>query len=385
VEKMTNVLIHLVLITGILISQEKEIQYLNIVENIESFNQEDLEERLKKGIDFTFAPKEKRSVLATAVYKKNYDAVSLLVKYGADLNSMEGGFEGTAIMFAAYNNDVKMIDLLLSLGADIDQRDGSFGDPAINWAAYAGHRDVVNHLLKKGASPYFVGHGDALDIAMRRGHEEMVQDLTTFMKLNVELNGNRKILYQSVLNNDLKQAKMILDLGFSPNLIGKYNRPLIHSIARLGHLEMLKLFHQYGAELDKLDRIHFTALMYASLYDKADIVEYLLKNGANYNHISNTHSLNLSPIHLAAIGASIKSVKLLAENGANLNALGSTGSNALLWGLFEGSDKHVTVAIKLIELGADPTIKNKSDYSAENFAKNTKNEELIKIIEEWKK
>lgn len=380
---MYKLFISFFFLSQLLFTQTHEENYKNISEYINNSQNDKLSEALKSPIDFSFAPKGSYSLVMLAVYAKNYEAVKLFVQKGASLNSFEGGFQSTPIMHAAYNDDINMVNLLLDLGADIDKRDLSFGDPAINWAAYAGHRKMVNHLLKKGASPYFVGHGNALDIALRRGFDEMVQDLSDFMKLSLKLEGKMNSLYQAVLGNQSSKVKEILSTGINPNSLGRYNRPLLHLAASKGHLEIVKILHQYGADIDKVDRIGFTALFYASLKDQADVVNYLLNNGANVNHISNTRSLHLTPFHLAAIGQSIGSLEALASYQAKMNVKCSTGSTPFLWGLFESDSKNLDFAIKMIDLGADPTIPTASNYSPLQYAKGVKHDALTKRIEAY--
>ncbi|MCB0278028.1 MAG: ankyrin repeat domain-containing protein, partial [Calditrichaeota bacterium] len=124
---MQRILFLFYLSISLILAQNKDEIYETLSSQIKSAKLDAIKKTLEKGIDFTYAPEGKSSLLTVAVYAKQYEIVKLFIANGADLNSMEGGFQGTAIMYAAYNNDIKMVDLLLSLGADINQRDGSYG------------------------------------------------------------------------------------------------------------------------------------------------------------------------------------------------------------------------------------------------------------------
>lgn len=356
-------------------------QYARLVSAIEAGDTQTIERTLAAGFDPDFAPEGESSLLYTAIYAGDHDAVRALLEHGADLTRQEGSYAGTAIMFAADSGDIEMVDLLLEHGADVNGRDGSYGDAAINWASYAGHLAMVEHLLTKGADPTIFGHGDALDIAMRRGFEPIVEVLAEHMGETRIVSPADDALRAAVEDGDAAGAHDALAAGASPDALDRYRRPIPALAARTGRVEMLELLIAAGADVDAPDPIGYTALMEAAREGHVACVRLLLESGADPNHVSDESGLALTPLHLGAIGGNVEVVEALMEAGANPDVRGKIGTTPLLWGLFEGS---LEAGIRMVELGADPTLATTSGYSAEDFATDTGNEALARAIAEWK-
>ena len=71
-------------------------------------------------------------------------AATLLLKRGAEINTIPGGFDysGTGLHYAALNGQRAMIEFLIEQGADVTIQDTKvFGTPA-DWAEYGGHPET---------------------------------------------------------------------------------------------------------------------------------------------------------------------------------------------------------------------------------------------------
>ena len=85
---------------------------------------------------------------------------------------------------------------------------------------------------------------------------------------------------------------------------------------------------------------------------------------ASSHRKSDESALLLSTIYQATINGYQDIIRLLHDNKAHLNVLDSSGSNAMLWAIFEGKKD---AALNLRELSADVNIKNKMGMSATQF------------------
>lgn len=77
-----------------------------------------------------------------------------------------------------------------------------------------------------------------------------------------------------------------LDDGIDPNLRNKnapFGRQLLTFAAMHGHIHMLELLLQYGANVDGLDFNGRTALSWAAEHCQYDAVKVLVEHGANVN------------------------------------------------------------------------------------------------------
>jgi ankyrin repeat protein len=182
-------------------------------------------------------------------------------------------------------------------------------------AAYYGHRELVEVLLDRGAphdSPASHYWDFPLHLAARRGHSEVVAAL---IRHGADVNaGNRG--------------------GVTP---------LLASARQQQNPEVIRLLAEAGADLEARDR-NGTALQLVLSEGRQDVVEELLKHGANVNAEPNLHAdlgwsirttdewpLNVAgarPLYLAVWGWSAEVAELLLDRGAEIDAL-SYGWSAL--------------------------------------------------------
>jgi len=119
---------------------------------------------------------------------------------------------------------------------------------------------------------------------------------------------------------------------------------------------ILKLsnFNDVGAR----DHEGKTLLMYAVLYEREKIVEYLLKRNVDVNA---SEKSDYTALHFAAQAGNAGIVKMLLESGANAKAKDSYGNIPLLRCSINTSFDAISV---LLEYGSDPYEKNNYGVSA---------------------
>jgi len=305
------------------------------------------------------------SPLFSAVRSGDAQIVEILLTRGAKADPrLTEMFNATPLMFAAGANREDIVKQLLEAGADINARDNN-GDPAINWAAYYGFTDMVKYLVKHGANMKLVGHGNALEIAMRRGHQDLVLALAQEMKVSGPISPEMKALIQAIRANDGQAVSNALTKGASANGLDETGRPVLHLAARLGNLNPTQLLLDAGAEIDVKDAIGFSALMEACRDGQFETVNLLLERGADVNCHAKDNGLGLTPLHMAAIGGHVNLLQTLTTKGANLNTQGVIGGTPMLWGFFESK---VASVLALIDLGADPYLANRDGISPKTAA-----------------
>lgn len=91
-----------------------------------------------------------RTPLHVATFKKNRDAITLLVKAGADINAKEND-RYDAVTIASVADDVGTLRMLLQLGASAKQITSRYDGTALIAAAHLGHDLVVKMLIDAGA------------------------------------------------------------------------------------------------------------------------------------------------------------------------------------------------------------------------------------------
>ena len=123
------------------------------------------------------------------------------------------------------------------------------------------------------------------------------------------------------------------------------------------------------------DIVVSTALNIAAHWEKNDIVELLIKRGANINfHIE---PFRATPLHIAAEKGNHEMVSFLAENGANINAKNNYSSTALHLAAREGSIDNVRL---LINKGADVNAKSDSGSTPLHRAASQGHKEIVGLL-----
>jgi ankyrin repeat protein len=141
---------------------------------------------LQRGVDpnvpYTFAAK-RFYPLEEAAYGGNIKIVRLLLDHGAQIDSMNGPFNFTALTQAAARGHTEIVRLLLERGADVTIPD-AWGTSILWWAVRdAGKAEIVEMLLAHGADPGIKGREidimkrwrTPLEVAQEKGNTRIVR------------------------------------------------------------------------------------------------------------------------------------------------------------------------------------------------------------------
>lgn len=165
---------------------------------------------------------------------------------------------------------------------------------------------------------------------------------------------------------DMEKTKLLLDHGANPSLICKEGYNILTKLAFMpDNFELFKMLVDKGADPKKSSRDNLLMYNVASSGDTATL-GYLIRRGLSVN---DTVAFGDYPINAAMLYRNFGTLKLLVDNGANVNAapktLGSliplAGSTPLMFaGLYNASQSFYY----LLEHGADPNLKNNRGYTA---------------------
>ena len=244
----------------------------------------------------------------------------------------EGGY--TALLFAAREDEVESARLLLGAGADVNDA-APAGTSALVVATHSDSPRVAALLLARGADPNTDGAGyTALHAAVLRGNVELVKALLS--------HGARPNV---ALTKPTPARRYGNEWGFGDHLVG--TTPF-YLAAKFGELEIMRVLAAAGADTRTQARDGSTAVMIAldtpatrtgnvdgfgsdrrDRYglitavtpeqvetDALAIASLAVKLGADVNQ---TDSAGNTALHLAASKGYNRIIRLLVENGADLN------------------------------------------------------------------
>ncbi|KAH9502360.1 hypothetical protein Btru_073534 [Bulinus truncatus] len=374
---------------------------------------------LKAGADVNKAsPNENVTALFLACKSGSLEAVKLLVKEGADVNYQTDGLKLTPLMCACENNATEIVKFLIKKKANINLKNSS-GETALMLALNScKNKDCVEFLIKNGAEI----NDNVLQLAVQVGWYQLLPNVDVHASKGV-LN---KILALACKDHNYELAKFVLECGAEVNQENGF-KPLFFSA--LGSIDLVKLFLNFGADVNTTSCTGRTPLMEAVQLDDSIIIETLIKHGADIdascaqgstalmvaakegklnamkclldsgadlNYMSTEDFFYRSALNAAFDNGKIESAKLLLKRGANINTaanpplfqsvLGDAtditlclnhganpnlktldGSTALMFALRRRCD-HSKIKL-LLDAGADPNIRNKEETALNLAAK----------------
>lgn len=170
-----------------------------------------------------------------------------------------------------------------------------------------------------------------------------------------------KSLADAIRQGDLGETRRILRSGAKPNVWDEYgNHPLFEAIGS-GHTDVAEELLTAGADPKLTSPTGETVLMMAAWNADLKLAKLLLEHGAPVNQadFQGKTALIMAPHN----GSDGKVVQLLLEAGANRDSKTQTGMTALIAAARVGD---ALAAEKLLDAGADPTIKDNYGHTAES-------------------
>jgi uncharacterized protein len=320
---------------------------------------------------------EKQSpVLVIAVVLKNQDMVRLLLARGADPDARHATyFNATALMIAVNNRDAGMTRLLLDAGANVNLTDKS-GDTALNWITFWGDEAIAEMLLARKPDATISGHGNALQVALRRGHQKLVERYVDYLGVRRPVQAQDRALFEAVAGRDDAKLHAALADGADVNAQDSTGRSALGMAARMGNVKMIEALAAAGAKLEAADPIGYTPLMEAARDGHMEAAARLIELGADVAHRAQASGLELTALHLATGGGHGELVKLLVACGADINARDSESATALMW----ATNQEPALAVQLVQLGADPDIASSTGDTPRALAEQRKMTALQEAI-----
>ncbi|CAL4121661.1 unnamed protein product [Meganyctiphanes norvegica] len=274
------------------------------------------------------------TALAKMFVSGDLDTLNKCLVSGVDPNlSLPGGYTPltTVIKNAEPERWVIATKILLEAGASPNVKDPSCGRTVLSLLAESGKSELVLLALKNGAN-YTTSDPDGetpLSIAVYYRHLECINFLLQYgADPNTICSDGNSVLMQAVgrahsvgIHRTLSCVKALLHNGARTDFVGRGGTTLLMAAGKRS--DYVKELLKAGANPDSTDDQGETALMKAVDYDAVDVVQALVRGGANVNIQSNFG-------FVAAMTASSEEVMvLLLENDADLDMIDYDGNTIL--------------------------------------------------------
>ncbi len=271
---------------------------------------------LEKGADANAADNNAFTALIYSAAKGNADGTKLLLDSGAKVNTKNAHGE-TALIRAASVGSAEVVRILLGSGAEIEAETNEGGN-ALILAADNGHTEVVKVLLEKGANKDHY-HKYSPKIAYDYARQKGFRDIEELLKPKVD----------AVPSEIIKPTKKL-----SPEEQAAANKQLIDAI-RDRNMKAVVAAIENGADVNtNVDDDY--PIINATYYGYAEIVELLIKQGANVNTEDSTGRRSIT---IACAAGFVDILKLLLSNGAEIKKVYMVANDEIMKMLEEAQKK----------------------------------------------
>ena len=275
----------------------------------------------------------------SAFVNKNFDMMTLLVEYGADVNSEI--FGQTALHLAVQENNLPAVNQLLKLNANIDSAN-HYGTTPLESAIYLGYDAIACFLLQQGAN---VNTSNVpLVQACQRGDIALVKSLLSHhAAVNQQNPGGKTALMEAIISKSLPIIQELLAHPIQANIQDSSGKTALMYAVENGDASIIQLLLTHGANVNIGDRNGLYPLTVAIRDGKVSAVKLLLESGAQ---VENSNFIEGKALVLyAAEKGYWPIVKYLIEYGANLNMLYPDGQTLLMKASIAGEIEIVNLLL----------------------------------------
>ncbi|XP_070708980.1 transient receptor potential cation channel subfamily A member 1-like isoform X2 [Pempheris klunzingeri] len=247
------------------------------------------------------------SPLHLAVSHNHNSLVELLVSYSATNSNLQGDLGNTPVILACSINNFEALSILIKHGARLCQQN-KLGHFAIHAAAFAGATKTMEVILKAGEE---------------FGHQVEAH-------INYLDKSKSSPLHLAVRGGNIEAIRLCIATGAKIDQQQNDRSTPLHLACTQGATEVVKLmlcsFDQVDDIINLTDGACQTPLHRATIFDHAELAEYLISLGADLNGIDCKGN---SPLLLATSCGAWRTVALLLAKGANVNMKDKCGCNFL--------------------------------------------------------
>jgi ankyrin repeat protein len=327
---------------------------------------------IKSGAQLDAVDESGQAPVHCASQKSCSEKVKLLIEGGASVN-LEDRNRKTALHYCCDNKKISdnVVKLLIKKTADKDITDTT-GCAAIHYACMNASFEKLKLLIQGGASVN-ITNSSGQTVLHYVCQEQFVS--TSFMNIlidnNADLNvvdeSSRTPLHYACLNGFCEKVKLLLiQNGVRDDVPDEFGRtPLLYACENPNiSSQCVETLIKKKAKLDIIDKADRTAIHYACASASVEKLKLLIQNGADVNIKNSTSS---TPLHFVCERSSIPHsvLEVLIENEANLNVFDKDYLFPIHYACYSGSSEKI---ILLIKNGARVNIKDRNDKAPLHYA-----------------
>ena len=178
-------------------------------------------------------------------------------------------------------------------------------------------------------------------------------------------------LHVALRQGHVEVIRVLLEHGANAEARDKHNRTPLLWASRFRHVDLAQVLLEHGADTEARDGDNRTSLLWASQDGQVELARVLFKHGADTEARDED---DYSPLERATQKGHVELVQALLEHGADLSAQNKRGHTPLHWASAMGQP---AVALVLLRHGADLKARCKSNHTPLHCAKG---EEVTRLL-----
>ena len=312
---------------------------------------------LDLGADMCVPDLEGSMPIHTAAAAGSLEVVNLLLSLGADVDARDRD-EMAPIHFAVNRRRPEVVRLLIENGADVDAVNCNAWTP-MQYAVAGGHEEIARILIDNDAdvSPRADGGYTPLHTVASYGRMPLFNLLVeNGADFDARDDNGTSPLFWAKNANTQQLVTALLGMGADARDTDKHGSTPLHGVSQSGSVDIAQLLLEHGADINAMNDGGTTPLISAA-YGNLDMVRFLLSKGALVNPSASGKETSTPPLHMAARGGNREIMELLAENGAQIDAVDQDGKTALHWAVQDGK---ADLAKQLLKMGSPVDVKEKT-------------------------
>ena len=326
-----------------------------------------------------------------------FDNIVALVNNGADIK-LRNNYGATLLHFASHKSSAKVLKFLLGFNElCVNATNNDHQTPLMFACLDGGRLENIQTLILHGADTKVkdIKGSSLLHFASFWSKQEVVDFFTKQNEVSVNANDNHNytpLMYACFRGGRLDNIKTLVNKGANLKAEDNYGATVLHIASRNSKQEVVEYLLKFDEiSVNATDKKNRTPLMHACLGDRLDNIKILLKSGADITardyigatilHIASINleqggmefllklklisvnvndNENRTPLMYACLnGGRLNIIKMLIENGADIQAKDNIDTTLLHIASSESSQEVVEYFLKLNEISVNATDKDR--------------------------